>query len=531
MNHGRNLRWALVACVLTYALYALSENTVDVDLWGHVIFGQRMLTLGAVERAEPFSWSAVGHTWVNHEVLAELALGAAHRAGGGGGILLLKLAVGLATFLAALGLALSRTEKALRPIIWGVGALALHPLGFGFAARPQIFTALALVALLALLRLATARALRWALLIPLLLVVWVNTHGGALAGLVLLCAAAAAELIALWGLPRRLFHLEARPATLAVGLCGIVVLGGVALTVNPWGLQLPLWLIESVSWSRPEVQEWNPASLGVENLPFFILLAASVVALLVTRHPRAAWEGAVLLLLGIMAVRHVRHTTLFAVAALALAGPAMAELLARLTGLTVNLRQRFSRRPWCIGLTVLLLAGAAGNVAATLWLGKEHPGTMEVPRDQYPAEAITFMQAHDLHGDLLVFFDWGEMTLWELPRTSPSIDGRLDTCYPRAVIEANWTLYNGQIPPPERLDIKTADLALLPVWLAGARSLADACGWRAVYVDDLAVVLVREREAFPALEGLILPVVGTRAATTGSDRFPDGVAERAVVLP
>ena len=109
--------------------------------------------------------------------------------------------------------------------------------------------------------------------------------------------------------------------------------------------------------------------------------------------------------------------------------------------------------------------------------------------------AVQFIQQHELRGNLLVFFDWGEMCLWELPDSRVSIDGRLDTCYPPDVIAAHWKFYNAEPFDGAALDLNRADFALLPSKLAGALALAKQDGWQAVYFDNLAVVLVKNRES------------------------------------
>jgi hypothetical protein len=503
------LKASLIIFTLAFGLYFLSENTADPDLWGHVLFGQRMLELGNVEKAEPFSWSAPGYRWINHEVLAEVALGSAHRLAGGTGLLLLKIGIGLATFLIAMRMAISRISRPFRPLVWGFGAVAVSELAFGFAARPQIFTALGLVLLLALLHRTIAHRPHWGLLIPLLLALWVNTHGGALAGLLLVIASAAAETVALIPSLQKWLRLEARSPRVALVLWLAAGCGAAALCLNPWGPALPKWLIESVGWSRPEIQEWNPAPLGTEHLAFFAMLIISAGALLLTRRRRAAWELAVVGLLGVMALRYVRHTPLFSIAALALVPLHLQDLLQRIQPSTQRLQEAFRRPATQMGVALLLLLGAAGMLLGAVGLHKDHPFTIEIPRTQYPVDAIRFMQAHTLTGNLIVFFDWGEMAIWELPDAPVSLDGRLDTCYPRDVITANWTLFKGSAPDPAHLDLAQAQLALLPPWLAGAQWLIEQQGWTLVYLDDTAALIVKTPADYPQLTPLTLPVTPT----------------------
>jgi hypothetical protein len=46
----------------------------DPDLWGHITFGQNVLGTWHFTRVDPYSYSAAGHAWNDHEWLTEVAL-------------------------------------------------------------------------------------------------------------------------------------------------------------------------------------------------------------------------------------------------------------------------------------------------------------------------------------------------------------------------------------------------------------------------------------------------------------------------
>lgn len=186
------VKWLFCASVLALALYQFSENTADPDLWAHTMVGEHLLLTGKLQKVEPYSWTAPGTPWINHELLAEAALGAAHWLAGGTGILLLKMLVGFLAFGIALRIGAADLAWPQRAVAWAVGALAVVEISYGFAARPQIFTVLGLAIELGLLRLITRGRIRCALALPVLFVLWVNTHGGVLAGLAVLMVTAAA---------------------------------------------------------------------------------------------------------------------------------------------------------------------------------------------------------------------------------------------------------------------------------------------------------------------------------------------------
>jgi hypothetical protein len=531
-RESSSLKWLFCASVLALALYLFSENTADPDLWAHTLVGEHLLLTGKLQNAEPYSWTARGTPWINHELLAELALGAAHLVAGGTGILVLKMVVGFLAFGFALKVGAGDLRWPQRATAWAVGALAVVEISYGFAARPQIFTALGLSLELWLLRRITQGTLRWGVALPVLFALWVNTHGGVLAGLAVLVvtavAATAQSFWPKWPVLAAKVPVEPVSRRCVVALWLLCVLCASALLVNPYGWALIRWTINGVVWlhQRTELEEWRPTTPSWNHVALYVLALLTLISLALSRRRRALWEMAVCAGLAVFAFRSVRHVPLFALAALAFVPPHLADVIVRFraqyAGLEEWMRQRGAQR----AVAVFLAVTTVGECAGTFLLHKEHALTMEVPRSQYPLSAIAFIRAHELRGNLLVFFDWGELCLWELPACAVSIDGRWETCYPRELISEHWKFYNDEPVDGKILDIGKADLALLPANLAGALALARKPGWQVAYYDNLAVVLVREPRRYPKLAMNKLPVAGPPDAAQGRSSFPNGRPER-----
>jgi hypothetical protein len=295
----------------------------------------------------------------------------------------------------------------------------------------------------------------------------------------------------------------------------------VALCCNPWGPELVRWLGQSILWFRPEIEEWNPPPFGWDHAALFILIAISAFAWVASRRPRTLWELAVCGAFAVLALRSVRNTPLFAIVAVALVPQHLTDGLARFRsqfdGLLELWRQRTIQTP---GIGLIAIASLAIAVA-TFTLHKDHPLTMEVPRSRYPTAAVEFIRDHQLQGKMLNFFDWGDMIIFQLPDCAPSIDGRLDACYPRALIAAHWKLYNGEDGDQSVLPIDQADLALLPTKLAGTLALRSRPGWRVIYFDETAALLARDVQRFSGLNGVQIPVQGSKEASEGRAPFPN----------
>lgn len=476
-------------------------------------------------RADPYSWTANGHEWINHEILAEVAMAISFNVLGGTGLLLLKIIVGLLTFFIALSISAKNADSKTKMVAWAFGTLAVVEISFGFAARPQIFTALGLAIELWLLCEIHRGKWKWSIALPPLFALWINTHGGVIAGSVLLFVTGVATTFQITTKKFAPDFLRSRfeelPVKILLPLWLAAILSAAALLANPYGFELIRWLIGSIFWLRPQINEWNPVSFDWNHAAFFFCIALTAIAFLFSRRKLSLWEIATTLALAILAFRSIRNTPLFCIAALALVPAHLADALERFQNhfqrLTEISKNHFVKKFLAAFFGLL----AAAILAATVFLHKERAWTMEVPRSQYPVEAIQFIQQHDLHGNLLVFFDWGEECLWELPENHVSIDGRLDTCYPQNVIAAHWKFYNDETFETNVLNLNEADFALLPSKLAGSLALKDKYNWQPLYFDDLAVVLVKNPKQFPKLKGMQLPVEGDANATKGRAAFPN----------
>jgi len=294
-----------------------------------------------------------------------------------------------------------------------------------------------------------------------------------------------------------------------------VALAAVAMLVNPWKVGLLRWLVGSVLWLRPEIQEWNPTPFGWDHAAFFILVAVAAFAWVFSRRPRAWWEMAACGAFVLLGWRAVRNAPLCSLVILALVPRHLSDALQRFRGQVGRLEA------WCretsVQKTATVLFGAAGIAAgaSTFTLHKEHAFTIEVPAAQYPLGALAFLGDHRLSGKMLVYFDWGELVIFQYPDCPPSIDGRLDTCYSRELIAEHWKFFRGEPVNQQVLNLDAADLALLPSSIPGGYELAKRPGWKVVYYDPTAMLLVRDAQRFPDLARLSLPVAGPKSASQG----------------
>ncbi len=231
--------WAALAIALPHLL----DVEGDPDLWWHVRTGELILEEGALPETDPFSFTAAGAPWVNHEWAADVVFAGAFRLAGGRGLVALRalLLAGTLALLAALV-----WERSRHPI--GTVALlaaAAGTVSFFANLRPHSFTWLLTLAFLAAAdahRRGSRRALWWW---PPLMVLWANLHGGFVLGLAVAGLGAAALLVRR-DAPAGEFRRVLAPAlaTLAAPL------------LNPYGPALFAYLVRELGADHSLVSEW-----------------------------------------------------------------------------------------------------------------------------------------------------------------------------------------------------------------------------------------------------------------------------------
>jgi len=327
---------------LWLALMALGPDRMfrDPGTFWHTVVGEQILQTGRLPNADSFSYTHAGQPWIAQQWLGEIAMAMIHRIAGLDGLLL-----GAATLLSALFTWLAvRLVRGGAP--WPVtGVFVLLVIGassYHFIPRPHLATmALMALAFAIFVDVESGRAAaRRLFLIPPIMVVWTNTHGGALGGLATVVAVLLAWLLAPRGAVRPMrrwsgrlcqlggpansrsgFEAFSKPGPLILGT--VAALSITAVLLNPYGPKLPavwLGLMTSDVLPRPII-EHAPLKFRSVEAAMILGLAAIYITLLIRAwptHRRITWLVPLLWL--VLTLTRVRHGPLFAVtAALAVA--------------------------------------------------------------------------------------------------------------------------------------------------------------------------------------------------------------------
>ncbi len=181
--------------------------------------------------------------------------------------------------------------------------------------RPQLFSLVLFCGLLALLK-QSERQLRVRLLIQILLIAWVNLHGGWLVGL---------GTLLIWSMTRLM--VPSAGAAERRWIVSGAVLAVLATLVNPYGTGLWAFLYDTVSFARPDINDWQPIfqlPLGFV-VPWVLGLMTALFALARGGWPANPARAIVCLMLAVASTRVSRLDAFFGLSVVLLLAPQVAR--------------------------------------------------------------------------------------------------------------------------------------------------------------------------------------------------------------
>lgn len=486
------------ALLLVAVAIADSQRWADPDLWGHVRFGQAVLAAGHVVRHDPYSYSAPGDLWVNHEWLTEVVMGFMYNIVGSFGLKLMKFACSAATVIfIADALAESGASTLTQCAILLAACVAICP---QVQVRPQVFTFVGFAAIVAILsRFAyRGRAPLW-LVVPLI-AIWSALHGGFIMGLAALGVFGAAQVTYDLGAGR----------TMARGGAVLLVTAAAALAtlLMPYGFDTWRAVLHALAnpFTRMVVDDWQslPHDLAQRlasnplSLVFPLLSIAMFLALVLSVAMTPEFSDLPMLAVAVvMAVAAITSTRNVSIATIAAAAPLAHHL-------QLWIKARFGSAPEMAQRSSSANQAAIGAMAIAMLIVTGLFSRRLVVWKPLPAGAVSFMRANDLNGNLLVTFPWGEYAIWHLwPQDRVFIDGRYDTVFPLEVIRDYLAFHYATPRARETLRKYHHDFILLPVKGSPAYELVKSLkDWSLIYRDKTCALFARADSDAARLRGL-----------------------------
>ncbi len=527
----RQLSLALVGLALIYAFLSGFHTLFDLDMGWHLATGRYVVQHHTVPSTDILSYTSPGAEWIYPPFAGVLFYGISNAFGYAG--LTWFCALAMMALVALLVQGCSRRERTAAAVL---AIFAVPTLAGRMAPRPDLFTHLFFAIFLVLLwrfhqsnaaipRLkpehdegaaelrATCRQL-W--ILPVVMLLWVNLHPGFIVGIGILFAYLSMEALELVFPSRRAATLlrlrQAWPAlatTVVVTLLNPFgfsnfrsALSLAGLQPGPVGSGPAVWELSAVPISLSSLDQlldWrNPGS----SYWWLAVVAVAVVAVALWRRQLGA---ALLMAVALYeSMQHMRYQSLFAITAVVVGSSILTEALGNTKEGNAGQRFKFLSTVALVAASALCLL--TGVRIADLISSRAHivadSGTLFGSGESwwFPERAADFIRREKLPGNIFQEYNLGGFTAWRLgPEYRDFIDGR-------NVSPAVWSEQQGFISSPldsplweqesDRRDINILFFPRVRFSGGGIPDLMSLCQshlWRPVYLDEVSIVLLRNR--------------------------------------
>ena len=493
-------RMVLVSLALLFVAYISRMTTVSHDMFHALALFRETLTSGWVPFEDVFAYTPTVSPSVHHEWgFGAILYGVVEWLGtGGAGLMAMKYAlVGC-----VMGCCYARSQR--DGASWSVFAI-LAPLMFPLVwvgcstIRAQLFT-LAFISILLVLLERDRKGDRWWLLawIPLHCV-WLNVHAGFVVGLVVYGFHCLETLWNEWadhGLKvavQRNYHLP----------LGLVILT-LCTWVNPYGTLYIEYLWEGLRMERPLIVEWRPLWHTFQPIPALAAWAFSVgltVYSIKCLGVRRAFSCLLVLLAAYMAMKHLRHGSLYAVLWLGLVPAHLQQTpFGRSIENWVRENRTFLYRVATTGIVLSVVVMAYFRV----W----QPNLCTTPDNTTPlaAGAVDYLENAQFEGNLMTQFHAGAYISWKLyPAVKVSMDGRYEAAYPHGALAETTQFYKAMKGWKSTLEKYDTDAVLVmndaevEPELAKLTAEPDSA-WSRVYRDDTYSIYAKPETGLPTVD-------------------------------
>ena len=532
-HHGWS-RWLLpsVGDVIFIALLGLLCFTPlsvrllgDAGIGWHIRTGQEILATHAIPRADPFSSTMRGKPWFAWEWLYDILVGGLDRAAGLNAVVLLTALVIAGVFAWTFRLMVRRGTNVLLAVV--LVLLAASASMIHFLARPHVVSWLFTVAWFWVLEsterecLAEGTRRRGLWLLPLLMLVWVNVHGGWLIGFALL---GMYWISAVWmwfatghnRLEEILLRLRLVQRASELAIVGLIA--ALATLVNPYGWRVHIHIYQYLSnrFLMDHIDEFqSPNFHGAAQRCFAVLILIAFVTFGARARRVRLSEGLVVLFAvysGLVASRNIPVSSLLLVI---VAGPLLSEAFARIRwhrflGWGRGPELLWAGQPRAAVPTFLtrmeaVESGLRGHVwmilavVLSFWIvlhggfaGSRRLMDAHFDPARFPVKAVDFVAQQGSPEPVLGPDYWGGYLIYRLyPEVLVVADDRHDL-YGEEFFKSYLKMVHLEPGWDALIREQHVRRVLMPKGSPVANILTETAGWEMIHVDDVAVLFEKK---------------------------------------
>jgi hypothetical protein len=486
---------------LLLVFFMSARAPVDSDMYWALRVGKEIVEQRAFIRTDPITFTHGGNAWVSHSWLFDVWLYGMYAWLQYHGLTLLVALLAMLT-MGLLWLQLSG-PAVYRTLAVVFTALIAAPT---WTPRPQMVTMLLLC--LVILLLLVYRKLRKRVILfvlPPIMILWANLHGGYVLGLGIIGIMVVGELLdrlLLNTTQNSMDWLQWRDLVITLAVCTLATL------VTPYGFGT--WEISVSTFgmrANAIISEWqSPDFNDPMMLPFLLSLIGMVVLLAVAGKKLRGWEVLTLAAFIYFALSARRQVGVYAIAVMPILARTgwtwLREWGGKLQITLANHNQKW--RAFFEKITVqaspkenkavnLLIVGL---FALACWVKLVYVSMPQLVEQQlnptvFPVEAVEILKETPLAGNLFNEYDWGGYLSWFAPNIPVYIDARADLFGDDFIF--HWLdVANANLDWEEEFARWQITAVLIKPGRALAREMRGHAGWQQVYGNDLAVLFVKK---------------------------------------
>lgn len=457
--------------VLIGAFFLFFLPAKDPDLGWHLRYGQQIWQQRIFPSHNEFSVLLENYYWPDARALYQLPLFFTFQSLGFFGLSLLNGLLLAGSIFIFLSLSGKREIKIIGlPLI-----IFLSWLVFGFGIRNQLMSFFFLLLLLKLIELANQEKLKWFAFTPLVMVLWANSHGGFILGVILLLFFVFDQTI--WWLtkPKRDKNY--------FFILGLSFLSVVATLLNPFGyhLYLEAWRHFSVVPLSQLIAEWVPPHPWFQLAICLFLVIALWVLYQTRKKPLTIFKFLALIFftyLAFKARRDLAYFFFFAVYVISF----------------VEIKSKYFLPLALLVSMFILVLGLLIQLPQTIMANQDRDPICQIVVHCQPFE---FLQKQPEKGNIFNTYEKGGKLIWLLPEYKVFVDGRMPA-WRTPSGKSPYTIYletlqtrPGWQKTLEKYNINWLYIAKGTFMDLKIRDYPESFGWQEVYREKGTVIYKR----------------------------------------
>ena len=420
-------KWLFILTIFVFCTgICCLNNYPDNDLWARLIAGAHIVEKLSVLKQDFLSYTPT-HPWYDHEWGASIFFYLALKYFGDSGLILLRgILAALTIFICFKTVELRKPSSTTAYNILYFAFMFLVVLkSIGPAVRCLLFTCLFFALFLYLLEKARAGKTKVLIILPLIMLLWGNIHGGCMSGIGLLVLYSAGEFLNKKPFKKYIYTL----------------LGCIAvLFINPYGIEYVKFLFFAATMDRSFITEWT-SPFHPHYLKGYIRYKIYLVVMVLTQviyliKDKINYDKLdktkilILLVMTYLSVTHIRHQSFFILTAGTLLYDEFYSLFNSFIAFIrekLKIQNKENVKDFVIikEITVyfiLLIVSLPPLISSN----KE----IRITETEYPRFAVEFIKINNLKGNLFINFDWGSYAAYKLyPNNLIVMDGRYEEVY------------------------------------------------------------------------------------------------------